>query len=107
MIFKRMEIKRVLQDQRELTQSEQIAKVFSLIKKDQIPFSIRAVSLGHELGSCVVMDVFVDSVRILARSPANLTVTVPFQDVLVLEADSNIDFVADETDLEGRMSRLR
>lgn len=107
MIFKRMEIKRVLQDQREFTQPDKVAKVFSLIKRDQIPFSIRAVSLGHELGTCVVMDVFSDSVRIMARKPANVTVTVPFEEVLVLEADSNIDFIADETDLEGRLSRLR
>jgi hypothetical protein len=107
MIFKRMEIKRVLQDQRELTQSGQIAKLFSILKRDQIPFSIRAISLGHELSTCVVMDVFLDSVRILARKPANLTVTIPFDGILVLEADSNIDFIADETDLEGRMARLR
>jgi len=107
MIFKRMEIKRVLQDQREFVDPVKISKIFSLIKKDQIPFSVRTEMLGHVLSSCMVMDIGPDSVKVLALKPANVTVSIPFEEVLVLEADSNIDFIADETDLEGRMSRLR
>jgi len=107
MIFKRMEIKRVLQDQKEVDESSQASKIFAIIQKHQIPFSVRIDGIGHVLSSCSVIEVTPSDVKIVALKPTNVTIRSSFEDILILEADSNIDFIADETDLEGRMSRLR
>lgn len=107
MILKRMEIKRILQDQRELSSPEDAKRVFSIIKRDGIPFTVRCTSLGNMLSSCSVIDVLDDGVKIFARKPSNVTATLSFDEILVLEADSNVDFVSEETNTEGRMSRLR
>jgi hypothetical protein len=105
MEFKRIEIKKVVAAQRNLKEDVDVKALFEVIKKNKLTFSV-TIANGTVRKECAVIEVKDAELRIFSQSPCKVTQSVKFAEILVVEVESNSDFMAEENDAEGRWSRI-
>jgi hypothetical protein len=105
MEFKRIEIKREVASQKRVDSDAEAKYLFELMLKNKMKFAATVGGIG-ELRDCSVMKVGEDSVQFHAGYPAKLKKTAKFTDIMVVEVECNVDFIADDSDDEGRWARI-
>ncbi len=104
MEFRRIEVKSVVRHQELVTENDEIHLIFEAIQENEIPFKISG-GTGGTFGNCHVLELNEDSVKIFALKPQKVRALVDFCDILILEVESNCDFIS-EYDGGGRWAFL-
>lgn len=108
MIFKRIETRRVVASERILKTSTDIISLLRIIQSKSLHFCIKFG--GACFTGCQVLNINdqTGKIRMFGRSPGKVTfeVEADANGIESIEVESNADFMAEETDEEGRMSRL-
>ncbi len=105
MEFKRIETKRVVVSQKRINEDADIKSLFQILFKNKMTFSLVLGGMG-ELRGCTALEVGDNSVRIHAKYPGNLKKMAKYKDIMVVEVECNIDFISDDSDDNGRWSRI-
>ncbi len=105
MEFKRIETKRVVASQKSVKGDADSKFLFDILFKNKMKFAI--VLGGHgELKDCSALEVGNDFVRIHSNYPSKVKKIAKFKDIMTVEVECNIDFIADDGDENGRWSRI-
>ncbi len=104
MEFRRIEIKQVVRHQELVTGVDEIHLIFEALQENEIPFKISGLN-GGSFDECRVLKLNDDSVKIFAMKPQKVRAVVDFSDIIILEVESNCDFVS-EYDGGGRWAFL-
>lgn len=105
MEFKRIETKKVVAAQRTLKEDLDVKTLFEVMRKNKLKFSL-TIANGTVRNECSVLEIKDSELRFFSQSPCKVTQSVRFSEVLVVEVESNSDFMAEENDAEGRWSRI-
>lgn len=106
MEFKRVETKRVVAAQKMVSDTAEVKKLFEAIRSNNMKFAITIGNQGSEKKECSVLAVTDDSVTLHSSKPCKVKLTAKFKDILVVEVEYNGDFMAEESDEDGRWARI-
>lgn len=106
MEFKRVETKRVVAAQKTIGNVAEIKSLFEAIRSSNLKFAITIGNQGSEKKECSVLSITDDSVVLHSAKPCKVKMTAKFTEILVVEVEYNGDFMAEESDEEGRWARI-
>lgn len=105
MEFRRVETRRVYRHVESVSDHGELRKILASLKDYELKFCLNVAKMG-DLKDVSVLEIADSAVKIFARKPAKVTLTVQFRDLMTLEVESNIDLRVHESDEGGRWAGI-
>jgi hypothetical protein len=106
MEFRRIEIRRSLRYRELISDHKETREILGKLKEKSLKFSMKAKNIGPLMEKCIVQAMGENDLTLFSNYPIKIRTTVPFDEIEMLEVESNCNFLAEEPDSGGRWARI-